>query len=82
MSAAQEVLTHVTLVVDRFHVARHERDVVDTLCKREVLMASSMSSQANQCILPFEIRLTTSAASPVLHLAVTALRRRFGAPAR
>lgn len=36
VSAVQEQLPHVTIVVDRFHVARHYRDGVDTLRKQEV----------------------------------------------
>ncbi|GAB4433055.1 MAG: ISL3-like element ISKox3 family transposase [Chloroflexi bacterium OHK40] len=35
-SAAQEMLPHATIVIDRFHVARHYRDAVDDLCKHEV----------------------------------------------
>ncbi|NTU78487.1 MAG: ISL3 family transposase [Chloroflexales bacterium] len=34
--AAQEVLAHATLVVDRFHVAQHYRDGVDALRKQEL----------------------------------------------
>lgn len=34
--AAQEALPNATIVVDRFHVARHYRDAVDTLRKAEV----------------------------------------------
>lgn len=36
VSAVQEVLPTATLVVDRFHVARHYRDAVDTLRKQEL----------------------------------------------
>jgi transposase len=36
VSAAQEVLPHATVVIDRFHVARHYRDAVDELRKQEV----------------------------------------------
>lgn len=36
VSAVQEVLPDATLVVDRFHVARHYRDAVDTLRKQEL----------------------------------------------
>ena len=36
VTAAQEVLPHATLVIDRFHVARHYRDAVDELRKQEV----------------------------------------------
>jgi transposase len=35
-SAVQEVLPHATIVIDRFHVARHYRDSVDQLRKQEV----------------------------------------------
>src|SRR5215218_9400995 len=31
VTAVQEVLAHVTIVLDRFHVARHYRDAVDSL---------------------------------------------------
>ncbi|NNJ11182.1 hypothetical protein EKD04_012635 [Chloroflexales bacterium ZM16-3] len=31
VSAVQEVLPHVAIVIDRFHVATHYRDAVDTL---------------------------------------------------
>jgi transposase len=36
VSAVQDVLPNATLVIDRFHVARHYRDSVDTLRKQEV----------------------------------------------
>jgi transposase len=36
VSAVQEALAHATIVIDRFHVARHYRDAVDTLRKQEV----------------------------------------------
>jgi transposase len=36
ITAVQEVLPHATIVIDRFHVARHYRDGVDTLRKQEV----------------------------------------------
>jgi transposase len=36
ITAAQEVLPDATLVIDRFHVARHYRDAVDALRKQEV----------------------------------------------
>lgn len=36
VSAVQEALPHATIVVDRFHVARHYRDDVDQLRKQEV----------------------------------------------
>jgi transposase len=36
VSAVEEVLPSVLLVIDRFHVARHYRDAVDTLRKQEV----------------------------------------------
>lgn len=36
VSAVQEALPHATIVVDRFHVARHYRDGVDQLRKQEV----------------------------------------------
>lgn len=36
VSAVQEVLVDATIVVDRFHVARHYREAVDTLRKQEV----------------------------------------------
>ena len=36
VSAVQEVLPNATIVVDRFHVARHYRDGVDQLRKQEV----------------------------------------------
>jgi len=36
ISAAQEVLPEAAIVIDRFHVARHYRDGVDTLRKQEV----------------------------------------------
>ena len=35
-TAVQEVLPDVTIMIDRFHVARHYRDGVDTLRKQEV----------------------------------------------
>jgi len=34
--AVEEVLPTATIVIDRFHVARHYRDAVDTLRKQEV----------------------------------------------
>jgi len=36
ITAVQEVLTDATIVIDRFHVARHYRDAVDKLRKQEV----------------------------------------------
>jgi transposase len=36
ITAAQEVLPDARIVIDRFHVARHYRDAVDTLRKQEV----------------------------------------------
>jgi transposase len=36
VSAVEQVLPHATIVIDRFHVARHYRDAVDTLRKQEV----------------------------------------------
>ena len=36
ITAVQEVLPNATLVLDRFHVARHYRDAVDTLRKQEL----------------------------------------------
>jgi transposase len=36
VSAVQEALPHATIVIDRFHVARHYRDGVDQLRKQEV----------------------------------------------
>ncbi len=36
VSAVQDVLPTTTIVIDRFHVARHYRDGVDTLRKQEV----------------------------------------------
>jgi transposase len=36
VTAVQDVLPTATLVIDRFHVARHYRDSVDTLRKQEV----------------------------------------------
>jgi transposase len=36
ITAAQEVLPAARIVIDRFHVARHDRDSVDTLRKQEV----------------------------------------------
>ncbi len=36
VNAVQEVVPHALIVIDRFHVARHYRDAVDTLRKQEV----------------------------------------------
>jgi transposase len=36
ITAVQEVLPHATIVIDRFHVARHYRDGVDELRKQEL----------------------------------------------
>jgi transposase len=36
VSAVQEALPHATIVIDRFHVARHYRDGVDQLRKQEL----------------------------------------------
>lgn len=36
VSAVEEALPEATIVIDRFHVARHYRDAVDTLRKQEV----------------------------------------------
>jgi transposase len=36
ITAVQEVLSDATIVIDRFHVARHYRDGVDTLRKQEL----------------------------------------------
>src|SRR5215212_7551588 len=36
VSAVQQALPHATIVIDRFQVARHYRDAVDTLRKQEV----------------------------------------------
>jgi transposase len=36
VSAVHQALPHATIVIDRFHVARHYRDAVDTLRKQEV----------------------------------------------
>jgi transposase len=36
ITAVEQVLPHATIVIDRFHVARHYRDGVDTLRKQEL----------------------------------------------
>jgi transposase len=36
VTAVEEELPHATIIIDRFHVARHYRDGVDTLRKQEV----------------------------------------------
>ena len=36
VAAVEEALPHATIVIDRFHVARHYRDAVDTLRKQEL----------------------------------------------
>jgi transposase len=36
ITAVEEVLPHTTIVIDRFHVARHYREAVDTLRKQEL----------------------------------------------
>jgi transposase len=36
ITAVQEELPHTTIVIDRFHIARHYRDAVDTLRKQEL----------------------------------------------
>lgn len=44
--AAEEVLTHATIVVDRFHVAQHYRECVDELRKDELKRLAKELSEA------------------------------------
>jgi transposase len=48
ITAVQEVLPHATLVLDRFHVARHYRDGVDELRKQEVRRLQKELPKAEQ----------------------------------
>lgn len=48
ISAVQEVLPYATIVIDRFHGARHYRDAVDELRKQEVRRLKNERPKAEQ----------------------------------
>ncbi len=48
-TAVQEALPHATVVIDRFHVARHDRDVVDDRRKQEVRRLRQALPDAEGC---------------------------------
>ncbi len=63
ITAVAEVLPHATLVIDRFHVARHYRDGVDELRKQEVRRLQKELPKAEQddlkrTLWPFRKRST------------------------
>jgi transposase len=63
ITAVQEVLPHATLVIDRFHVARHYRDGVDELRKQEVRrlqkeLPKAAQDDLKQTLWPFRKRST------------------------
>ena len=63
ITAVQEVLPEATLVIDRFHVARHYRDAVDELRKQEVRrlkkeLPKDAVSDLKHTIWPFRKRST------------------------
>jgi len=61
ITAVQEVLPDATIVIDRFHVARHYRDAVDALRKQEVKrlkkeLPKEAHSDLKQTLWPFRKR--------------------------
>jgi transposase len=63
ITAVQEVLPHATIVLDRFHVARHYRDGVDELRKQEVRrlrkeLPKETADELKQTLWPFRKRST------------------------
>lgn len=63
ITAVQEVLPHATIVIDRFHVARHYRDGVDELRKQEVRrlrqeLPKAAADELKHTLWPFRKRST------------------------
>ena len=63
ISAVEQVLPHATLVIDRFHVARHYRDSVDTLRKQELRrlkkeLPKELHDDLKHTLWPFRKRAT------------------------
>jgi len=61
VAAVREVLPHATLVIDRFHVAKHYRDGADTLRKQELKrlhaeLPKHTSKQFKRTLWPFRKR--------------------------
>jgi transposase len=61
ITAVQEVLSAATIVIDRFHVARHYRDAVDTLRKQEVRrlkqeLPKKIAAELKRTLWPFRKR--------------------------
>jgi transposase len=61
VTTVQEVLPHATIVIDRFHVARHYRDAVDELRKQEVRrlrqeLPEAERKQLKRTLWPFRTR--------------------------
>jgi transposase len=61
VAAVREVLPHATLVIDRFHVAKHYRDGADTLRKQELKrlnaeLPKETSKQFKRTLWPFRKR--------------------------
>lgn len=61
VTAVQAVLPHATIVIDRFHVARHDRDAVDDLRKQEVRrlrqeLPAEERNQLKRTLWPFRKR--------------------------
>lgn len=61
VNAAEEVLPHAAIVIDRFHVAQHYCDAVDALRKQELkrlrkTLPKTMFEQLKQTLWPFRKR--------------------------
>lgn len=61
ISAVQQALPDATLVIDRFHVARHYRDAVDTLRKQELRrlkneLPKDLAQELKHTLWPFRKR--------------------------
>ena len=61
ITAVEEVLPHARIVIDRFHVARHYRDGVDTLRKQELrrlkkALPTEMADDLKHTLWPFRKR--------------------------
>jgi transposase len=72
-SAVEEVLPHAMIVIDRFHVARHYREAVDSLRKQEVRrlrkeLPKNAADDLKQTLWPFRKRSTDLDAVEQEHL--------------
>jgi transposase len=61
LTAVEEILPHTRIVIDRFHVARHYRDAVDTLRKQEVRrlkqeLPKEIAAELQRTLWPFRKR--------------------------